>query len=77
MSNLKVVEAFQAMNTPKALRALADELETAELDHVAVVVIIDGEDVDVRGLGAKTTIGTAYMLLDEAKQILRGMRFED
>lgn len=77
MSDLKVVEAFQAMNTPKALRALADELEAAELDHISVVVVIDREGIDVRSLGTKTTIGAAYMLLDVAKATLIGMQFED
>lgn len=77
MSNLKVVEAFQAMNTPKALRALDDELEAAGLDHASVVVIIDRDEIDVRRLGSKTTVGAAYMLLDIAKQTLLSMEFED
>ena len=72
----KVIEAFQAMNTPKALRALADELEQAGDHHVSVVVIIDGESIDVRGFGTKTTVGAAYMLLDVAKQTLLNEDFE-
>ena len=76
MSGLKVVEAFKAMNTPKALRALADEMEAAGLDNTSVVVIIDRDEIDVRGLGTKTTVGAAYMLLDIAKQTLLNMEFE-
>lgn len=69
----KVIEAFQAMNTPKSLRALADELEQDGDNHISVVVIIDRDGVDVRGLGTKTTVGAAYMLLDVAKQKLLGV----
>jgi hypothetical protein len=76
MSGLKVVEAFQAMSTPKALRALADELERDGEEHISVVLIIDRDEVDVRGLGTKTTVGAAYMLLDIAKQTLLSSEFE-
>ena len=64
----KIIHAFQAMNTPQALRQLADELEENGENHISVVVIIDGDPVDVRGLGTKTTVGTAYMMLDLAKR---------
>lgn len=77
MSNLKVVEAFQAMNTPKALRALADELEAKGLDHITTLVIMDHDGIDIRGLGVKTTIGIGYMLLDKAKLHLLDVAFED
>ena len=56
---------------------MADELEKAGDDHISVVVIIDRDVVDVRGLGTKTTIGAAYMLLDVAKASLLDSQFED
>ena len=72
MSNSNVIEAFEAMSTCKALRALADELEEEGRLHENVVVIIDGEDVDVRGFGTKCNIAVANILIDYGKQKLLG-----
>jgi len=72
MSNSNVIEAFEAMSTCKALRALADELEEEGRLHECVVVIIDGDYTDVRGFGTKCNREVANLLIDLGKQTLLG-----